>query len=106
MAFDNTTVQNLAAQIRRVGSEAATKLTLLFQRLNEHVRARGNVHGLTATDINLGRVPNYAASTRTQAIGGVNNTSLMTPKRANEVLEENVYEPIGVVFRDAAARLP
>lgn len=47
--------------------------------LNAHINARGNVHGLTAADIGLGRVPNFPAATPAQAIDPTNNVTLLTP---------------------------
>ncbi|WDS62259.1 virion structural protein [Pseudomonas phage D6] len=47
--------------------------------MNAHINATGNVHGLTAADINLGNVPNYPAANATQAIDITNNSTLSTP---------------------------
>jgi len=47
--------------------------------LNAHINATGNVHGLRASDINLGNVPNYPAATPTQAVDITNNNTLTTP---------------------------
>lgn len=47
--------------------------------LNAHINAKGNVHGLTAADINLGRVPNYPAATPTTALDITNDAALLTP---------------------------
>lgn len=47
--------------------------------LNAHTSATGNVHGLTAADINLGRVPNFAAASPTEALDITNNNTLLTP---------------------------
>lgn len=47
--------------------------------LNAHTSAIGNVHGLTAADINLGRVPNFAAASPTEAVDINNNNTLLTP---------------------------
>ena len=47
--------------------------------LNAHINATGNVHRMTAADINLGNVPNFAAATPQQAVDVTNNSTLMTP---------------------------
>lgn len=80
----------------------STKLNTIIQRLNQHTAATGNVHGLTKDDIDLELVPNFALATKQEAIGAVNNTTLMSPARTNEWAEENVYGPIAKAFGDAA----
>ena len=47
--------------------------------LNNHINSRGNVHGLVASDINLGNVPNYPAATPTTALDITNDAAIMTP---------------------------
>jgi hypothetical protein len=47
--------------------------------LNAHIAAQGNVHGLTAADLNLGRVPNFSAASPTEAVDITNNITLLTP---------------------------
>ncbi|QXN68556.1 putative tail tip protein [Pseudomonas phage PA7] len=51
--------------------------------LNAHIAARGNVHDLTAADINLGNVPNYPAATPTTAVDVTNDSVLLTPYTAS-----------------------
>ncbi|WDS62258.1 hypothetical protein [Pseudomonas phage D6] len=99
-------LQQLLATTRQLGAATMVKLNTIFSRTNEHILEKGNVHGLEAADLGLDRVPNYAPATKNQAVTGVNNTTVMTPKRTTDWAEENVYGPIGEAFRDAAARLP
>jgi hypothetical protein len=66
--------------------------SLLINRLavtpmNAHINARGNVHGMTAADINLGNVPNYPAATPQQAIDTTNATTLLTPYSATLLIQ-------------------
>jgi hypothetical protein len=56
--------------------------------LNAHINAIGNVHGLTAADINLGRVPNFSAATPTEAIDITNNNTLLTPYTGALLIEK------------------
>lgn len=56
--------------------------------LNAHTAATGNVHGLVAADINLGRVPNFAAATPTEAIDITNNNTLLTPYTGALLVEQ------------------
>lgn len=56
--------------------------------MNAHITQTGNVHGLTAADINLGNVPNYKAATVTQAIDVTNNNTLLTPYLATLLIEK------------------
>lgn len=99
-------LQQLLATTRQLGATTMVKLNTLFNRTNAHIKEKGNVHGLEPADLGMDRVPNYAPATQKQAELGVNNTSLMTPKRTTNFAEENIYKPIGEVFRDATARLP
>lgn len=50
-----------------------------LESLTDHINAKGNVHGLKASDINLGNVPNYPAANTSDAIDPTNNQTLMTP---------------------------
>jgi hypothetical protein len=61
--------------------------------LNAHINAIGNVHGLTAADINLGRVPNFSAATPTEAIDITNNNTLLTPYTAALLITELANVP-------------
>lgn len=56
--------------------------------LNAHINAIGNVHGLVAADINLGRVPNFSAATPTEAIDITNNNTLLTPYTGALLIEK------------------
>lgn len=56
--------------------------------MNAHINKRGNVHGLTATDINLGKVPNYPAATPTTALDVTNDAALMTPYTTTLLIQE------------------
>jgi hypothetical protein len=56
--------------------------------LNAHINARGNVHGLVAADINLGRVPNFPAATPTEAVDITNNSTLLTPYTGSLLIQQ------------------
>jgi hypothetical protein len=56
--------------------------------LNAHIAARGNVHGLTAADINLGRVPNFSAATPSEAVDITNNITLLTPYTGSLLIQQ------------------
>lgn len=72
-------IEDLTSKIR-TGGQAS---------MLEHINARGNVHGLTARDINLDKVPNFPVATYKQIDDG-DNESLVTPHlldyRINKVL--------------------
>lgn len=50
-----------------------------LEPLTDHINDKGNVHGLTAEDINLGNLPNYPAANPLDAVDPTNNQTLMTP---------------------------
>lgn len=55
------------------------KLRDMASSLYQHVNFKGNPHGTTATDLNLGNVPNYPVATEEEAIKGESNNTLLTP---------------------------
>lgn len=99
-------LQQLLSDTRRIGAATVSALERLSTRINNHILAKGNVHNMVAADLGLERVANYGPSTKQEAIDGVNNTSVLTPKRCTSWAEANVYDPIGQIFKDAADRLP
>jgi len=99
-------LQQLMSDMVQVGTATQNAIKLLSSRINSHILARGNPHQMEPADIGLDRVANYAPATQPEAVRGVNNTTLMTPKRTTNWAETNVYGPLGQVFKDAAARLP
>lgn len=61
--------------------------------LKVHVDSRGNVHGLVASEIGLGRVPNYAAATPAQAVDPTNDSTLLTPYTASLLVQKLQNDP-------------
>lgn len=57
--------------------------------LTDHVHAVGNVHNMTAADIDLGKVPNLGLATEEDAIAGRGNSGLMTPGLTLTLLKNN-----------------
>ena len=78
------------------------KFTTLRNRLNAHTSAKGNVHEMVAKDIGLGNLPNWPPATKVQAQKGLYNSSIMTPKRTDDYVDENIYKVIGDAFSAAA----
>lgn len=99
-------LNQLISDMKGLGTGVGAQLKKLSERINGHILARGNPHDMQPADIGLDRVANYGPATVVEAQKGVNNTTVMTPKRTTNWAEENVYGPIGELFRDAAARLP
>lgn len=67
--------------------------------LQEHEDATGNVHNLTAGDIELGNVPNYRAATKSDIDGNVNlDSTLATPTIAAYIAQKLVNEAVGGDF--------
>lgn len=50
----------------------------ILPTLNGHVNATGNVHSLTATELGLGNVPNYAAATQSDVDTNTTPSTLLT----------------------------
>lgn len=64
--------------------------------LQAHEDETGNVHNLTAEDIDLGNVPNYRASTKSDIDGDVNlDSTLVTPTIAAYIAKKLVNEAVG-----------
>lgn len=64
--------------------------------LQEHEDATGNVHNLTAEDIDLGNVPNYRAATKSDIDGNANlDSTLVTPTIAAYIAQKLVNEVVG-----------
>lgn len=64
--------------------------------LQEHEDATGNVHNLTADDIDLGEVPNYRAATKSDIDGNVNlDSTLVTPTIAAYIAKKLVDQVVG-----------
>lgn len=82
-----------------------SKLTTVLNRLNEHTVAKGNVHNLQPKDIGLGNVPDWLPATKKQADAGVSNNAFMTPKRTDNYVDKNVYQPLSDAFSAAANEL-
>jgi hypothetical protein len=99
-------ISDMLTQLRRFGSSVATKLATVRDRLNSHEASIKALKQIGAGDVGLKRVENYPPSTLVQAQTGVNNTSVMTPRRTRDWAETNVYEPLGQAFKDASDRLP
>lgn len=101
--------ENNTNELKRVNIIYVTKVTelikLLFTRLNNHIKAKGNVHGLTANDLGLGKVPNYAIATDAEAAAGTSTNTLINPKQLATYTETQVHVPLAKAFADAAADL-
>lgn len=55
-------------------------------KLPEHLADTNNPHSVTKTQVGLSQVQNYPPSSQTQAEGGANNSSYMTPLRVTQAL--------------------
>jgi hypothetical protein len=86
--------------------ETVSRFTLVKNRLDALETTTRELKNRSADSIGLGQIVNYAPATLTQAAGGVNNSSYMTPRRTNDFAEANIYGPIGDAFKAAADRLP
>ncbi len=54
--------------------------------LNTHLANFGNPHQVTATQVGLGNVPNYAMATSNEALAGTSTTTFMSPALVYSVL--------------------
>jgi len=62
--------------------------------LQAHIDNRGNPHGVTKDQVNLGLVMNYALATVTQARVGLINNAYMTPSLTKEAITEQALKPL------------
>jgi len=77
------------------------RLVQILNEFNRHVVDTANPHRLHKRQLHLSRVQNFAPSTLKQAKDGRNNNTVMTPKRTMDFAEENIYNPLTLLF-DAA----
>lgn len=73
----------------RVAQYAAANI---LPTLNNHINATGNVHDLTAADLNLGNVPNYAAATQSDVDNNVTPDSLITTVSIVQYIVNNALQ--------------
>lgn len=88
-AFDGKYIDTARASELIAGAVDQALTTALVESLaaiNEHINTQGNAHSLTATDIDLGNLPNYAAATNQQAIEGNASDLLVTVSAMKAVL--------------------
>lgn len=78
-----------------------SQIQTLTTRLNNHITDQSDPHNVTAAQVGLSEVPNYAPATQLQAETGVHGQSLMTPKRVDNYMEKNVYAPLTAVLDQA-----
>lgn len=74
----------------------ANKIQELARSLYTHVNFKGNPHGTTANDINLGNVPNYPVATEQEAAEGKSNTALLTPYLATKLVSSQAITAAGI----------
>lgn len=99
-------INDMIDRITRFGTLVASKFTEVGVRLNTMAASIRSLERRTPNDLGLGNVRNYAPSTTKEAATGVNNTTYMTPRRARDYAEENIFGPLGTSFKNAADRLP
>lgn len=104
MAFSD--YENNTNELKRVNITYFNKVlalfNTLFNRVNNHIKAKGNVHGLTKDDLGLGKVPNLPMATDAEAAAGTSQSALINPKQLAAYTEANVHEPLAKAFLDAA----
>lgn len=84
MATDTQAIAGLRSDLFLSPLGAKLLITeIAIKPLQAHINAKGNVHGMTAADINLGNVPNYPAATPTTAVDVTNDRVLLTPYTAS-----------------------
>lgn len=61
--------------------------------MDAHIRAKGNVHDMTAADIGLGNVPNWVPANPTTALDPTNNAAFMTPYLVSLLIQNRQNDP-------------
>jgi hypothetical protein len=64
----------------------------------EHTNDIDNPHQVTKTQVGLGNVPNYSVASQNEAEQGLSNERLMTPLRAQQLLQKVVTEQLDVRY--------
>lgn len=98
----NVKLNQLKGAMTQYFAGVLQKFTTIRNRLNEHTAATGNVHGLVADEIGLGKVPNWLPATKLDAQKALSNNAFMSPKRVDDFADEKIYKVIGDAFSAAA----
>lgn len=77
------------------------RVSTVITRFNAHAIDYTNPHRVDKGDVGLSEVENLPPATKNQAEGGINNTSLMTPRRVDQYMEAKVYTPLAELFEQA-----
>ncbi|PAE96738.1 pyocin knob domain-containing protein, partial [Shouchella clausii] len=62
------------------------------QKINVHEAKKNNPHNVTKAQVGLGNVPNWGGASQTDARGGTNNSTIMTPLRTKEAIDAFVSQ--------------
>lgn len=78
-----------------------SQLQKMVDRFNAHQQDLENPHGVTKDQLGMDLVENYPPSTLQQAQDGINNNTVMTPKRVAQFADANIFEPLADLFEQA-----
>jgi hypothetical protein len=82
-----------------------TKLEFVVTQIKNHTLDVANPHRVDKFDVGLSKVQNRAPATPEQAAAGVNNNTVLSPKRADEYATANIYDPLIALFDATIADL-
>lgn len=82
-----------------------TKLEFAITQVKGHVLDVTNPHRVDKFDVGLSKVQNRAPATPEQAAAGLNNNTVMSPKRADEYATATIYDPLITLFDATIADL-
>lgn len=83
--YDNSTSELDAANVQSAIDEVVVDL-------NAHVDSDNNPHSVTATQVGLGNVLNYAIASQAEAETGTSNDKYMTPLRTTQAISDSVID--------------
>ena len=93
-----TTLGNLATAQK-------TKIEFAITQIKAHIMDVANPHRVDKVDVGLSKVQNRAPATPEQAAAGLNNNTVMSPKRADEYATANIYDPLITLFEATITEL-
>lgn len=87
----------VVGRINAFSSGVKGKLDVLYTTVKGHVLNVNNPHRVDKTDVGLSKVQNQAPATPEQAGAGVNNNTVMSPRRTDDYTAASIYDPLSAV---------
>lgn len=104
MSMSNA-LTSLLATMTSYYATTKTKFEFLVTTLKDHVTNVSNPHRVDKFDVGLSKVQNQAPATPEQAAAGLNNNTVMSPRRTDDYATSAIYDPLITLFDATIADL-